>query len=71
MFKGDNYKKAVKELNNKWLPYKNKNILNKKWNGYINSISNSCCVISLSLRLIAVLRILINNIMFIIFPPSV
>ena len=38
MFKGENYKKAIKELNNKWLPYKNRSILNKKWSEYINSM---------------------------------
>lgn len=38
MFKGTEYKKAIMESNNKWLPYKDKSILNKKHGRYINSV---------------------------------
>ncbi len=33
-----NYQDKIRELNNNWLPYKNRNILNKKWSVYINSV---------------------------------
>ena len=32
------YQKAIRESNNNWLPYKNRNVLNKKWSQYINSV---------------------------------
>ena len=32
------YQEKIRELNNKWLPYKKRNVLNKKWSSYINSI---------------------------------
>lgn len=38
MFKGTEYKNAIRESNNNWLPYKNRNVLNKKWSQYINSV---------------------------------